>query len=327
MTLPTLGIDLAKDKLDVALRHHERVKHRVFPNTPDGIADLLSWLKAQGHPQLHACLEATGTFGDELALALHETGQVVSVLNPAVLKAFRQSTLTRTKNDRTDASLLARYAAVHHPQPWTPPAPEMRELQALARRLDSLHQMRQQEHNRLTSGGRSAQVTESVQTILTALEAEIERVAQLVQAHIQQHPELKAQHDLLCTIPGIGAKTATTLLAECGDLRAYANARAVAAYAGLTPKQHQSGSSVRGKPRLSKIGSDRLRKAMYFPALAAQRFNPIVRAFCDSLLKRGKHKMTVVGAAMRKLLHLAYGVVKSGKAFDPNYLKSKPIVA
>ena len=327
MTLPTLGIDLAKDKFDVALRHHDRLTHKVFPNTAEGITALLDWLQAQGHPHVHAGLEATGTFGDDLAVKLHEAGHVVSILNPAVLKAFRQSTLTRTKNDRTDASLLARYVALHQPKPWTPPAPEVRELQALARRLESLHQMRQQEHNRLTSGGRSTMVTESVQTILAALEAEIERVEQLLQDHIQQHPQLKAQHDLLCTIPGIGAKTATTLLAECGDLRTYSDARAVAAYAGLTPKQHQSGSSVHGKPRLCKIGSDRLRKAMYFPAIVAQRYNPVIKAFCDNLLERGKHKMTVIGAAMRKLLHLAYGVVKSGKAFDPNYAKSKPIAA
>jgi len=327
MTLSTLGIDLAKDKLDVALFHQERLTHQVFPNTAKGIAALLDWLQAQGLSQVHACLEATGTFGDDLAVKLHAAGHIVSILNPAVLKAFRQSTLTRTKNDRTDASLLARYAALYHPRPWTPPAPEVRELQALVRRLEGLHQMHQQEHNRLTSNGRSRMVAESVQTILAALETEIERVEQLVRDHIQQHPRLKAQHDLLCTIPGIGAKTATTLLAECGDLHTYSDARAVAAFAGLTPKQHQSGSSVHGKPRLCKIGSDRLRKAMYFPAIVAQRYNPIIKAFCETLLQRGKHKMTVIGAAMRKLLHLAYGVVKSGKAFDPNYLKAKPLAA
>ncbi len=327
MTLSALGIDLAKDKLDVALRHHEQVTHTVFPNTAAGHAQLLDWLKAQRQAQVHACLEATGTFGDDLAVKLHEAGHVVSILNPAVLKAFRQSTLTRTKNDRTDASLLARYAVLHRPRPWTPPAPEVRELQALARRLESLHQMRLQEDNRFTSRGRSTTVAESVQTILAALQAEIERVEQLVQNHIAHQPQLKAQHDLLCTIPGIGAKTATTLLAECGDLRTYSDARALAAYAGLTPKQHQSGSSVHGKPRLCKIGSDRLRKAMYFPAIVARRYNPIIQAFCDNLLERGKHKMTVIGAAMRKLLHLAYGVVKSGKAFDPNYGKSKLVTA
>jgi transposase len=325
MSLPTLGIDLAKDKFDAALLHQDRFTYRVFPNTAEGITALLTWIKALGHPKVHVCLEATGTLGDQVALKLYEAEQVVSVLNSAVLKAFRQSTLTRTKNDRTDAHLLARYAAVHHPRAWTPPTPEMRELQALARRVESLHQLRDQESNRLAVASRSALVAESVQIILTALDQEIARVEQLLAEHIQNHPALNAHHELLCSIPGIGSKTATTLLAECGDLRAYSDARALAAYAGLTPKQHQSGTSVHGKPRLCKTGSDRLRKALYFPAIVAQRFNPLIKAFCTNLLERGKHKMAVIGAAMRKLLHLAYGIIKSGKPFDPNYGKVKPI--
>ena len=130
---------------------------------------------------------------------------------------------------------------------------------------------------------------------------------------------------MLKTIPGIGDKTATTILAECGDLRTYPSARELAAYAGLTPKEFRSGSSVKGKPRLSKIGSSRLRQALYFPAISAKRYNPIIQAFCDRLLQRGKHNMTVIGAAMRKLLHLAYGVVKSGKPFDANHLNPQAV--
>ena len=195
---------------------------------------------------------------------------------------------------------------------------------ALARRLESLHQVRQQESNRLASAQRSPLVAESIQTILTALDQEIARVERLLHDHIQQHPDLKAQHDLLRSIPGIGDKTATTLLAECGDIPSFTDARALAAFAGLTPKQHQSGTSVHGKPRLSKIGSDRLRKALYFPAITALRHNPIIKAFCDQLLARGKPKMAVIGAAMRKLLHLAYGVLKSGKPFDPDHGKLAP---
>jgi len=325
MSLPTLGIDLAKTKFDVALFQDEQFHHHVFPNTPLGITALLAWLPAHGGAQVHACLEATGTYGDAVARQLHDAGHVVSIVNPAVLKAFRQSTLTRTKNDRTDAQLLARYAALHHPKAWVPPSPELRELQALARRLESLLQLRQQESNRLASAERSPLVAESIQIMLTALDQEIARVEQLLKDHIQQHPDLKAQHDLLRSIPGIGDKTATTLLAECGDVAGFTDARALAAFAGLTPKQHQSGTSVHAKPRLSKVGSDRLRKALYFPAINACRFNPVVKAFADRLLARGKPKMAVIGAAMRKLLHLAYGVLKSGKPFDPNHGQLAPI--
>ncbi len=258
MSLPTLGIDLAKNKFDVALLRDEHISHHSFPNTPAGIAALLAWLQAQGVAQVHACLEATGTYGDEVARRLHAAGHIVSVVNPAVLKAFRQSTLTRTKNDRTDAYLLARYAALHHPKAWAPPSPELQELQALARRLESLHQLRQQESNRLASAQRSSLVAESIQVMLAALDQEIARVEQLLRDHIQQHPDLKAQHDLLRSIPGIGDKTATTLLAECGDVAGFTDARALAAYAGLTPKQHQSGTSVHGR-------QNRLRSAAQGP--------------------------------------------------------------
>ncbi len=324
-TLPIVGVDLAKSKFDFALLQGKRVIHDVLPNDASSAQALHQWLAARHIEQAHICMEATGTYGDDLAAGLYALGHQVSILNPTVLKAFRQSTLTRTKNDRTDAVLLARYCAVHQPELWTPPAPEIRELQALVRRLDSLQQMRQQEYNRLTSGERSTLVTDSIATVLQALDTEIERVAQLIRDHIQQHPHLREQHDLLTTIPGIGDKTATTILAECGDLRTYPSARELAAYAGLTPKEFRSGSSVNGKPRLSKIGSSRLRQALYFPAISAKRYNPIIHAFCDRLLQRGKHTMTIIGAAMRKLLHLAYGVVKSGKPFNPNHCAEQVI--
>jgi len=287
-------------------------------------AALVAWLAHLGGTVARVCLEATGTYGDDLAQAVHAAGYRVSLLNPAVLKAFRQSTLTRTKNDRTDAALLARYGALHQPEAWTPPAPEFRELQALTRRWESLGQLRQQELNRQESSQRSVAVQTSITTILAALEAEIARVEQLIGDHIDRHPNLKAQQALLQTIAGIGEKTATALLAECGDLRRFASAREAAAYAGLTPKEHASGSSVHGQPRLSKTGSARLRKLLYFPAIVAKQHNPIVRAFCDQLLARGKHTMTVIGAAMRKLLHLAYGVIKSGQPFDPHYARQHP---
>lgn len=319
-----VGIDIAKIKVDISAWDGTRFHHRTFSQTPDGHTTLVGWLQSLGGTIVQVCLEATGTYGEALALALHEAGYWVSVLNPAVLKAFRQSTLTRTKNDRTDAALLARYGAVHHPDRWVPPAPETRELQALVRRLESLRQLRQQELNRRESSGRSTDIDTSITTIVAALDTEITRLDQLIRDHIDHHPSLKEPHALLQTIDGIGEKTATGILAECGDLRRFASAREAAAYAGLTPKEHTSGSSVQGKPRLSKMGSARLRKLLYFPAIVAKTHNPIIQAFCEQLLARGKHTMTVIGAAMRKLLHLAYGVVKSGKPFDPAYARKQP---
>jgi transposase len=314
-----IGIDIAKAKLDVAVQPGARWVAATFAQDPAGLTALLTWLRECGAATGHVCLEATGVYGDAVARALHTADYRVSILNPAVLKAFRHSTLTRTKNDRTDARLLARYAALHQPAAWSPPAPEHQELQALSRRLESLQQMRQQELNRRESSTRSATVTASIDQMVQVFDQEIERLQTLIDDHIDHHPTLHEQHDLLQTIPGIGAKTATGLLAECGDLRQFDDARQAAAYAGLTPKEHISGSSVWARPRLSKVGSARLRKLLYFPAISAKTHNPIVRAFCDQLCARGKHTMTVIGAAMRKLLHLAYGVLKSGRPFDPNF--------
>src|SRR5438045_654629 len=107
-------------------------------------------------------------------------------------------------------------------------------------------------------------------------------------------------------------------------MTAFANARAVAAYAGLTPRQFSSGSSVRKRTRLSKLGNATIRKALFFPAIVAKQHNPIVHAFCARLLAAGKSPMAVVGAAMRKLIHLAYGVLKTGKPFDPNHQPALP---
>lgn len=325
--LPALGLDIAKAKFDAALLVGGQVHHRVFANTPAGHAELLAWLGQKGQARVHVCLEATGTYGEAVALALHAAEHVVSYINPARLKAFAQTTMTRTKTDKTDAILLARFCEVHHPPRWTPPAPELRELQALVRRWESLQQMRQQEVNRLASGVTAAAVQASLEHMIALLDDELAHVQQLIHDHLDQHPGLKAQHALLDSIPGIGDTTATALLAELPNWQTFASAREVAAQAGLTPKQKLSGSSVHGKPRLSKTGSARLRKLLYFPAVVAKTHNPLIKAFCDRLLARGKPMMVVLGAAMRKLLHLIYGVLKSGKPFDPNYRTAAKIVA
>lgn len=141
----------------------------------------------------------------------------------------------------------------------------------------------------------------------------------MIQDHINQHPDLKRDADLLRSIPGIGSKTAATLLGEIGDIQQFAHAPQLAAYAGLTPRQHQSGTSIHRPAHLCKTGNAAFRKALYFPALRALRYNPIIRALRERLAQAGKRPRQIVGAAMRKLLHLVFGVLKSGRPFDPCY--------
>ena len=315
MEVTFVGIDIAKKKFDVAVLLGEKVKSAAFHNTADGFTVFGRWLTKLGLERVHACMEATGTYGEELALYLHRAGHVVSVVNPAKIKGFAQSELSRTKTDKADAALIARFCRAMRPEAWQPTAPEVKELQSLVRRLESLNDMLTQERNRLpiTHGMASA----SIERTISHLETEIQSTRRLIREHIDQDPQLRGKRDLLESIPGIGPATSAMILAEFGDVARFNEARRMASFCGLTPRHRQSGSSVRGKSMMSKTGSSRIRRALYMPALAAIRYNPVIIAFRTRLLANGKSKMVVVGAVMRKLVHIIFGVLKSGKPFDP----------
>lgn len=314
-----LGIDIAKGKYTVSLRRAEgKRRQKSFPNTPAGHQGLLAWLGQHAAGAVHACLEATGTYGEAVATVLVEAGHTVSVINPAAAKAFAQSQLRRTKTDAVDAEMLADFCAAHQPPPWTPWPREVRELQGLIRRREALLEMMTQEKNRQASGGLIPAVAASLVRHLTMLEGELADLDRQITQHVDTHPGLRQQRDLLITIPGIGATTAARLLAECRAITDFANARAYAAFAGLVPRERQSGT-LRGRARLSKLGSARLRLALYYPALTAMRHNPVLAPVAARLAAAGKHKMVIVAALMRRLLHLAYGVLKHQRPFDPTW--------
>ena len=320
-TVPSivLGIDISKANFDVALLETSADKssttdkpiHKAFPNTLAGFERLQTWLAER---KVHACLEATNTYGEALARFLYEQGHTVSIVNPAKVKAFAQTLATRAKTDKADAALICRYCRMHRPDAWTPLAPEVAELQALVRRLDALHEMQQMERNRRDTAPTTLHA--GLDEHIAFLQAQIETTRKAIADHIDTTPTLKSQSDLLSTIPGIGATTAAALLAEIGDGSQFSSARQIVAFAGLDPRVRESGSSVRGRACLSKAGSSRLRKALYFPALAALRFNPAIADLRARLLLAGKVKKLIVGAAMRKLLQIAFGVLKSGRPFD-----------
>ena len=317
MTTSPLGIDISKLKFDACLvRDSGKLRHKVFPNTPAGFRQLSDWLAKHHVERAHACLEATGAYSEALATYLHEAGHTVSVVNPAQIKAYAQSRLSRAKTDKADSTLIAQFCAERRPPEWQPLPAEIRELQALVRRLDSLVEMRQMEANRLEVAA-TAVVSRSLAEHLAYLGEEIARTEGLIRSHINSHPGLRGQRELLLSIPGIGSTTAAKLLGEILDVKLYEGARQLAAFAGLAPRLHESGSSVRRRARLSKAGAPRLRKALYFPAIVAMRHNPRIRAMSERLKERGKCTMQIIGAAMRKLVHIAYGVLKSGRPFDP----------
>ena len=319
-TQHTLGIDIAKASYQVSLKRPDgKRRQKRVRNTPAGHAALIEWLQRHAGAPVHACLESTGTYGEEVATALVEAGHQVSMVNPAAVKAFAQSQLRRTKTDGVDADVLADFCAAMTPALWTPWPVEVRALQGLVRRRDAVQDMLTQERNRQQAGALTASVAASLARVVEVLEAELDDLDRQIHDHVDRHPTLRTQRDLLSTIPGIGPATAARLLTECRAITGFETARAYAAFAGLVPRDRQSGQR-RPRAHLSKLGSPRLRYAMYFPALTAMRVQGPVQAFSARLRAAGKPKMVVVAAVMRKLLHIVYGVLKHQRAFDPQAL-------
>jgi transposase len=318
-----LGIDISKKNFHATLLQGDAQRGKAFPNNAKGFEQLFAWLRNRQVHCVHACLEATGSYGDALATALHDHGHVVSVVNPARIKGFAQSEMSRNKTDAVDAGVIARFCKALSPSAWVPPSPEIRALQSLSRRLASLEAARQQELNRAGVPGIVAAVAASINAHIAHLDEQIKDLEKRIREHIDQHPGIRQQRDLLLSIPGIGEKTAERLLGELPDVEHFSSAKQVSAFAGLTPQHRQSGSSVKGRSRISKRGNAELRKALFFPALSALQHNPLIICFAQRLRTAGKTRMVIVAAAMRKLLHIAYGILKSGRPFDPQIAASQ----
>lgn len=321
-----LGIDISKSSFDVALckapsttRGKSPCQTRQFANNEAGFHQLLDWLKQHQVPHIHACLEATNIYGHDLATFLYQQGQRVSIINPAQVKGYGQSRLRRTKSDQADASVIAQFCRDLTPPLWEPLPEELDKLQQLSRRVQALIAMRTEEQNRLGTC-RDRDLQADLQSHIDYLSEKIESLKKLMREQVRAHESLNRHCQLLCSIVGIAEKTAITLLAEVGVIQRFASARQFAAFAGLTPREFTSGTSVRGKTRLCKIGNGRLRTAFYFPALVACRYCPEIAAFRERLLAAGKTPMQAVGAVMHKLARIVFGVLRHGTPFDPSQL-------
>ena len=321
---PSVGIDVSKASLDVALfgNGEEATAFRKVSNSKEGFEALLSWIEKQtgrslgeSPEQIHVCLEASGGYQRPVARFLYEHGLTVSIVNPQRTSAYADSRLNRSKTDKVDARLLARFCRREEPTPWEPMPSEQKSLKEVTRGLEQLKKERDRLKNQIRQS-ENPTVTGSLESVLESINEQIDQLEEAIDKHVEGSDTLARNRDLLETIPGVGSTTAALVLAELGDHERFECARQAAAYAGLTPSHHESGSSVHRKPRLSKVGSSRLRRALYFPAIAALRCNAAVEAFGDRLAERGKEKMVIIGAAMRKLLHICYGVLKNGAPFD-----------
>jgi transposase len=316
-----VGIDVSKDTLDACLLlPGGRTKSSTFANDPRGHAALLAWAdRHAGGNALHFCMESTGSYSEAPATHLASDGRLVSVANPARVKYAGLARGRGNKTDRADARLIAEYAAREKPKAWQPPTPEVRELQALVRRIDDLTEMAAREKCRLASHALTTSARRSITRTLRLLEKEATRVREQADELVAASESLSADRALLESIPGVGGPTATTILAELPAVERLPCAQSAAAYCGLSPREYQSGTSVRKRTRLSKAGNARLRKALFMPTQTAVRFNPLLKGFFERLVEAGKTPMQAIGACMRKLVMICYGVLKNRKPFDPKW--------
>lgn len=316
-----LGINVSKLKLDVALLTEQGLHSSSFSNDLKGFRALERWL--QRFPgSMRVCLEATGVYGQGVACFLHERQKKVSIVNPLMVHHFAKSRLNRNKTDTHDAELIARFSQQNNPRLWQPPTPEQEIFRHLVRVREQLVQSCATAQHHLESA--PAVAARFFKAQIRLLQKQIANVEEQIQKICKANAEMSQAVGWLTSIPGVGQTTAVSVLAIMPAMDQIDNARQLAAFAGVTPAQKQSGKNP-GKTRMSKLGHSRLRKALYLPALSALRHNPRAKELAQRLKAKGKRPMVIVGAVMRLLLHLMYGVLKNRAAFDPNHLKARPI--
>ena len=319
------GIDVSAVQLVVALEGGEdgRWLQRSFPNRASGHQALIQWLNKSG-TQVRVCLEATGLYGLDLALALHAVAGIeVAVLNPKMVNRFA-STLCRSKTDPADAQVLAEYARRMPFQAWHPPQAAALELRAITRHIAALTQQHTRQSNRLhavsasMTGSRCVQ--QDLKRSLRDLDRRMEKMRRRALAVIEQDAELRPRFALLLSVPGIGKVSALNLLGELALLAPGLTVRQWVAHSGLDPAHHESGTSVHQRSRISRAGNRYLRRALYMPALVAVRHDPCLRAFYQVLLARHKAKLQALIAVARKILHAIFGMFRWRTAYDGSRL-------
>jgi len=327
--LDTCGIEVSAKELMVRLRRQGDLEPlRTFTNTPEGRERVIRYLRQAGRG-VRVCLESSGLYGLDLALALSAApGLEVMVANPRAVRHFAHALMKRSKSDPVDAGVLEEFAARMPFQAWQRPSPLALALHAVARRLHELVEIQTAEKSRQHAAG----VSDAIPTVvrrdlarsLRAQQRAIERLTRQARKLIAQDPQLRERFELLDSIPGIGETSAVQLLGELAVLAPDLDARQWVAYAGMDPRQYSSGSSVHKKPRISKAGNKHLRRSLYMPALVAVQHDPSLGAFYQHLLAKGKLKMQALVAVMRKLLHAIHAMFKNHQSYDGSKLFRLP---
>jgi transposase len=317
-----VGIDVGKDELVVSI---EQGRPRVFGTSISEIKRLENWVLQQaGERQVHIGMEATGVYSRSVAVTLSRCEQfIVSVINPAQIKAFGRAMLKRTKTDQVDARVIREFVRSQSPLAWIPPQPVREQLYALVAQADAIQQEIQQWKNRQHAqqhhGNTPTMLTRSTAAIIRSLERERQRLYQAIDQLCKTDKALSKDMALLTTISGVATRSAAQILAYGGDSLVSRTRRQLDAHAGLVPAERLSGTSVKGKSHLAKQGNVRLRRVLYMPTLVAVQFNPLLKRFYQRLLEKGKAKKVALTACMRKLLNIIRAMLIKRTPFNPNY--------
>ena len=316
-----VGIDVSARHLSVRIEDGRGVPESLdVPNTPAGHQQLCKHLSRKG-ATTRVCLEWTGTYSLELALALHQTPSLeVMVVNPKAAHNFAQAFLQRSKTDSLDAQVLLEFVQRMPFQAWQPPKANCLQLRTLARRISALTQMKTQEKNRLhsTEFGQDLHqaIRRDIQAHIRHLERQIQKLEKAAVDLIWDDPKLRKDLLHLTSIKGIARTSAIQILSELCVLPSDMTDRQWVAHAGIDPRHHESGTSVHKATRISRTGNRHLRAALYMPALTAVQFDPNIRAYYQALLQRGKQPMQALVAVMRKLLHSIHAMLRDGVDFE-----------
>lgn len=313
-----IGIDIAKAKFDAAYIDEQGVKHHaIFDNDAAGFRQLQRWVK-RVHRFPYLIMEATGNYWQKLAHWAYGKKWQVSVINPQQSHAYSKSIGQRSKTDKLDAFLLARYGRKENPQKWQPITQAQARLDNLIRQQAHLTEQLNIERVRLQT--MQSTLNDYIKRSISFIEQELKRVKQDIAEHIAKDRHLNQQLTLLTSIPGIGKSTAAQLMAFFGDIKRFKNAKHAASFAGLVPRHHQSGSSVHGQSRIGRGGHSRIRHALFMPAVAIG-FGKHAKfaSYVQKLEQNGMRRKAIVIALMHKLLRIAFAVLTCKQPYNHHY--------
>ncbi len=331
-----LGLDVGKSEILATLMDDTEAElfRGSFKNQLSGFRKMMKAVnketsKVSGKHMIHAGMEATGTYYLKLVKFLYEKEEEVIpyVINPGSVKKYMEYRGSRTKTDLQDSRIIAMCVKDGMEKkifrPWFPARKEHEELKQLVRLREDLLTMRTMEKNRIEGLSQDPDHSEPAMKILQDhveyLSNQIREIEDILKENIRHgnFPDIGEDIELLKSIPGISDLTATSFISEIGDIDRFDGIKQIVAHAGLAPMERQSGTSVRGRTRICKRGSKKLRQLLYMPTLAAIRCNPAIKSFYERMIEKGKRKMVAVTACMRKLLHIMYGILKNRTPFDP----------